>query len=124
MNRNALLDYAYQTYRTTPEYLWARYPGYAVLRHDDNNKWYAVIMNVSKDKLGLDRKEEVDIVNVKCDPKMIGSLQMETGILPAYHMSKNSWVSVLLDGSVADDLIYALLDMSFLQTQGKEKKTR
>lgn len=122
MNRNALLDYAYQTYRTTPEHLWARYPGYAVLRHSDNNKWYAVLMNVSKDKLGLDGTGEVDIVDIKCDPQMIGSLQMTKGILPAYHMSKGSWVSVLLDGSVEDDLVYALLDISFLQTQEKKKK--
>ncbi len=37
---------------------------YAVLRHSDNNKWYAVIMNVSKEKLGLAGTEEVDIMDM------------------------------------------------------------
>ena len=35
-----------------------------------NGKWYAVIMTVEKSKLGLDGKEPVDIMDVKCDPDM------------------------------------------------------
>ena len=41
----------------------------AVLRHK-NGKWYAVIMTVEKSKLGLEGKEPVDIMDVKCDPDM------------------------------------------------------
>lgn len=29
----------------------------------------------------------IDIVNLKCDPVLIGSLQSEKGIFPVYHMS-------------------------------------
>lgn len=54
-----------KTYKTQPEYLWARYPGYAVFRHSDNQKWFALIMDVPGDRLGLDSGEIMDILNVK-----------------------------------------------------------
>lgn len=122
MDRETVFDYADKVYKSVPEYLWAKHPDYAVLRHGDNNKWYAVIMNVSKDKLGLDSTENVDIMNVKCDPLMTGSLRMTKGIFTAYHMNKENWISVLLDGSVDEDTIYNLLNMSFALTSDKKKK--
>ncbi len=118
VNRKTIFAYANKIYRSTPEYLWARDPDSAVLRHADNNKWYALIMNVPKEKLGLDSKEEVDIINVKCDPEKIGSLQMINGIFAGYHMNKRNWISVLLDGSVDESMIYDLLDESFKLTDG------
>lgn len=121
MDRNAVFAYAYKKYRSAPEYLWARYPGYAVLRHSDNNKWYAVIMNVSVEKLGLDGTEEADIMDIKCEPEMIGSLRMTKGIFAGYHMNKGNWISVLLDDNADEDLVYSLLDMSFRLTGNKIK---
>ncbi len=121
MNRQSIFDYAEKTYKSIPEYLWAKYPDHAILRHCDNNKWYAVIMNVSKDKLGLDNTEKVDIINVKCEPESIGLLRMTKGIFAGYHMNKTHWISILLDGSVDEDMIYYLLDMSFRLTENKKK---
>ena len=43
-----LLDYVLKQYGTQPEYLWKSHPDYAVLRHTDNRKWYAIVMNVEK----------------------------------------------------------------------------
>lgn len=122
MDRKTIFDYAHKVYKSTPEYLWTKYPNYAVLRHGHNNKWYAIIMNVSKDKLGLDGTEQVDIMNVKCESEMIGSLRMTKGIFAGYHMNKGNWISVLLDGSVDESMIYNLLDMSFGLTKDKTKK--
>lgn len=124
MDRKTIFDYANQTYQSKPEYLWVKYPDYAVLRHSDNNKWYAIIMNVSKDKLGLDGTEEVDIMDLKCEPEMIGSLRMTKGIFAGYHMNKGNWISVLLDDSVDESMIYSLLDMSFSLTEDKKKKVK
>lgn len=81
-------------------------------------------MNVPKDKLGLSEDGSLDILNVKCDPVLIGSLRKEPGIYPAYHMSKASWLSVALDGSVQDETIKLLLDMSFDLTAAKKKRRR
>lgn len=64
-----------------------RYPKYVVLRHSNDKKWYAVIMNVLRNKLGLEGEEGVDILDVKADPIMAGSFLLEKGILPGYHMN-------------------------------------
>ena len=124
MDRNSVFDYANKKYKSAPEYLWARDPKSAVLRHRDNNKWYAVIMNVPKDKLGLTGTEKVDILNVKCDPEMAGSLRMIKGILAGYHMNKENWISVLLDGSVDENMIFNLVDMSYDLTKDKKKNRK
>ena len=52
-----IFDYAANQYATQPEYLWEKYPEYAILRHGNaKGKWYALIGKISKTKLGL--KEE------------------------------------------------------------------
>ena len=59
-----------------------------MLRHNDNNKWYGVVLEVSTDKLGLPEADIVDVLNVKSDPLLIGSLRGQDGYFPAYHMNK------------------------------------
>ena len=49
--REDILRYARDKYKTEPEYLWRRFPRYAVLRHDDNRKWYGLIMDVPRKNL-------------------------------------------------------------------------
>lgn len=121
MDRKTIFEYAQEKYKAKPEFLWKKYPKDAVLRHHDNKKWFAVIMNIQRSKLGIDSAKDVDIVNVKCDPMTIGSLQMIKGIFPGYHMNKENWISVLLDGSVDENMIYTLLDGSYELTAGKKK---
>ena len=64
------------------------------------------------------------MANLKCDPNLIGSLRGKSGIFPAYHMSKTSWITVSLDGSVPDKHIKMLLDMSYDATATKMKKDK
>lgn len=122
--RQDILSLAKEKYNSEPEYLWLRYPNYAVLRHTDNKKWYAVIMDVPMEKLGLGGKEKVDILELKCDPMMYGSLVMEEGVMPAYHMKKGNWISVLLDGTVDKEKAAALLQMSCEITKSRQAKNR
>jgi predicted DNA-binding protein (MmcQ/YjbR family) len=70
-------------------------------------------MDIPRSRLGLRGESTIDIVNLKCDPVLTGSLRMEKGIFPAYHMNKDKWISVALDGSVDDEQIKMLLDMSY-----------
>ena len=114
--RKEVLAFAAQRYGTQPEFLWASNPQYAVLRHSHNPKWYGLIMNVSGERLGLEESGQVDILDLKCDPIMIGSLLSQPGILPGYHMHKGNWISVLLDGTVELEQIFFLLDLSFSLT--------
>jgi len=122
MDRQQIFDYVKERYGTTPEYLWARYPSYAVLRHQDNEKWYGIVMDVPKNKLGLQGIDAVDILDVKCDPVMIDMLRQSPGFLPGYHMNKTYWLSILLDETVSDNQVLDLLDMSYQMTAKKKKQ--
>jgi len=112
VNREEIFEYVKKQYGTLPEYLWSSSPDSAVLRHK-NGKWYAVIMNVEKSKLGLDENGTVEIMDVKCDPEMAGIIIQTYGFLPGYHMNKQHWITVLLDGTVGESKILDFLDMSY-----------
>lgn len=124
MNRIELKEYIMRIYHADADYPWMKHPGYEVFRHTNNRKWFALIMNVPKEKLGLPGEGGLDIANFKCDPILISSLRSDPGFFPAYHMNKNSWITAALDGSAGDDKIKMLLDMSFELTAGKIKKRR
>ncbi len=64
------------------------------------------------------------IMDLKCELEMIGSLRMTKGIFPGYHMNKGNWISVLLDGSVDESMVFHLLDISFSLTGDKKKKVK
>ncbi len=72
--------------------------------------------------MGLGGDGKIDIMNLKCDPLLIGSLRLEKGFFPAYHMSKANWISVSLDSSVDNEKIKWLIDMSFDLTARKIRK--
>ena len=119
MNREELETYISDHYATQPDYPWADMPRAAVFRHAGNRKWFALVMEVPRDKLGIAGTEMLDIVNFKCDPILIASLRGETGIFPAYHMSKTSWITAALDGSVPAETLKLLLDVSYELTKPK-----
>ncbi len=121
--REDVLKYAAVQYGTQAEYPWASSADSAVLRHKDNKKWYGIIMNVKRETLGIGSGGEIDILNVKFDSLLAGPILDEKGILPAYHMNKSTWISVLLDGSVDLDKITFLLDLSFMLTQDKKQRS-
>lgn len=93
--RGAILAYVREKFGTEPEYPWARYPHYAVLRHQQGRKWYALIMDVPPDRLGLAGDGPVEIINLKSDGVLDLLISGTPGILPAYHMDKRHWVSIL-----------------------------
>ena len=115
--RSAVLRYAREALDTEPDCPFSGDTQTLVLRHADSGKWFALLMRVRADRLTLKRGGEVEIMNVKVDPLLTGSLRTQRGILPAYHMNKERWISVLLDGSVPLEQALALLDMSFSLTR-------
>ena len=108
MTRDELQRYIFDHYSTEPDYPWADAPNHAVPRN----------------KLGLPGTQMIDVVNLKCDPILIGSLRGEPGIFPAYHMNKDSWLSVALDGSAADDQLRLLLERSYAATLPRPRKRK
>lgn len=118
MNRAQFIDYIREQFGAEPEYPWKQWANYAVFRHSDNQKWFALVMDVPDEKLGIEGEKIVDVVNLKLDPDFIDELtRNKKGYLPAYHMNKRSWVSILLDGSVSADDIKPLLAESFEKTR-------
>lgn len=117
MNRDGVIAYIMENYSAEPEYPWIRTPRYAVFRHKPGRKWFAVMVDVSKDKLGLDGNEVVDALLLKCDPLMIGSLLDGRDILPGYHMNKEHWITIVLGGAVPAEQVHSLIELSYFLTK-------
>ena len=100
-----------EKYGNQLEYLWEKSPDTAVLRHKDNQKWYAVLMRIPWDKLEKGREGLVEAVNIKHD--QVADLLSKRGIYPAFHMNKRYWISLTLDDSLSDDDVLDLLEISW-----------
>lgn len=121
--KDKLFTYIEKEYHKNPEYPWARYPGYAVFRHSDNQKWFALIMDIPKSKLGLESDDIAYILNVKMrEPLLMDFLVQQEGFFRGYHISKGNWISILLDGTVAFNEICRWLDESYIATASRETK--
>ncbi len=121
--RSEIFAYAKNKYGTQPEYLWASAPDYAVLRHNDNNKWYGLIMNITYEKIDPQKTGAVDVLNVKLDDILFRDLLIQQdGYYIGYHISRGNWISIALDGTVELESICSLLDTSFTVTASRQKK--
>ena len=119
MNRQTLDLYIQNTYNTKAEFPWESTPTNAVYRHKDNKKWFALIMDLPKAKLFGTSQATITVMNLKCDPLLIGSLLSEKGIYPAYHMNKSHWISVIIGDTAEEEKVKWLLDLSFELTKKK-----
>ena len=53
-------------------------------------------------------------MNLKCDPADSLALRAEhKAILPGYHMNKKHWNTIVLDGSLTEDLVHEMIDHSY-----------
>lgn len=111
--REEIEKYINENYDAIQEYPWEKYPKFTTFKHSNNKKWFALIADVSYEKLKIQKEGIVDVINLKNIPEMIGSLRKDNGILPAYHMNKEHWITILLDGSVPKQKIYDLIDISY-----------
>lgn len=103
---------------------FAKYPDCASFRAADSKKWYALVMPVKKgvlagEKTAKDAQKNVEIVNIKADAEKIPALWKKPGIYPCYHMNKKYWISVILDGTVEDSDLFALVDASRALVAGR-----
>ncbi len=121
--RDELFGYIRDTYGAECEYPWLRYPDYAVFRHGDNKKWFALVMNLPRNRLGLPGAENTDVLNVKLDDLLLRDILLrQAGCFPGYHISRGNWISVLLDGTVPMAEIARLVDVSYRATASAERK--
>ena len=117
-----ILEYIKDTYNAEPEYLWQATPANAALRNNHTGKWFAVLIgNLPLNKFSLQTEERADILNLKCDPVLSFSLVDNERIFYGYHMNKEHWISVRLDGCVPLEELKMLTDMSYRLVDSKHR---
>lgn len=85
---------------------------WAVLRHRGNKKGFAFLYEYNH------RLQ----VNVKCLPEWTGFWRGNfDGVIPAYHMNKTHWNTIILDGSVPDGDVKTMIAESYNLTAPKLK---
>lgn len=104
-----ILKYAQENFAEYPEFLWKRYPEYAVLRRKDTGKWYGLLMRIKKDKLKLKEQGPLEILVIRSNPADVDRIIDGKKYFPAYHMNKKNWLTVSLESSVPDKQILAML---------------
>lgn len=118
MNVQTVIDYCLSEFsNASVDAPFKHDPDAQVLRHSGNRKWFALLMHVSASKLGLDEATELDILTLKVQPELNALLQTQPGFFPAYHMSKEHWLTLRLDAFTSIDEISDLLEASFVATR-------
>ena len=112
-----IMDFITSEYSDKAEYLF-EHDDTAVFRKGDKKKWYAVVMNISKRRLGVQSDEKIQVLNVKLSPDEIALLVDNKGYFPAYHMNKKHWCSIALDETLCDDEIFFRIIQSYALVKG------
>lgn len=90
-------------------------PNWTVMRHGSNHKSFAMIYD----------RDGALWMNVKAEPMaVILWQQVFAAVRPAYHMNKEHWVSILLDGSMASGEVMRLVEDSYRLTLPAEAKKK
>ena len=119
IDREEIFRYVKEKYNTSPDYPWERDVLSAVLRKS-NKKWYGLVMNVRRSVIDEKGEGNVDILNVKASPLVREILIGEGKAIPAYHMNKLHWVSLILPDASVQTAEF-LTRVSFELTQSKKR---
>ncbi len=83
-------------------------PNWCVIRHKKNQRVFAWIFE----------KDNYIWINVKCDPEWREFWRNAyQAVKPAYHLNKQHWNSIILDGTIPDQDIYKMIRESYFLTQ-------
>ena len=124
--RGQLEVYAKKKYRVEPEQLPFNHEDYAIFRHPDSGKWFAVFIVKPRNEFGLSGDGDTEIISLKIRDHLLADLLLlQPGYLRGYPSARWNWVSIVLDGTVPFEDICQWLDESYLATisKAKNKKT-
>ena len=113
-----ILSYIGETFHAEPEFLWERFPEYAALRVPGKKPWFALVGKVPKEKLGLDEGGDAEVINLKDEPDRVKERLAAATALPAYHMNKKHWYTLILDDRCADETVRTWIDKSYALVEG------
>ena len=111
-----VIKYVKEKYNDDLEFLWNKLPEAAIWRNQGNQKWYGILMKISEKKLGIESDKIVEIIDLRCvkDSNIFDNEK----IFPGYHMNKQSWITIKLDGSMTTKEIFEYIDMSYHINKG------
>ncbi len=110
-----VITYIKEKYHDNLEFLWSNTPTNAIWRHQDNQKWYGLLMVIEENKLGLKSNQKIEVINLKYPKDDILNIIDHQHIFPGYHMNKNHWITIPLDNRLNISNIYQLIDQSYQQ---------
>lgn len=108
-----IIKYIKDKYDDDLEFLWEKFDDNAIWRNNQNNKWYGLLCKVSENKLGIDSKKEVEIIDLRYQKNEIDNIIDFKEVFPGYHMNKKSWITIKLDNTVDTNKIIELIDNSY-----------
>ena len=108
-----VIEYIKNKYNEDLEFLWEKYPGDGVFRHKESGKWYAVILNIQMNKLGLNSDDIVDIIDLKINPEELDEIVDNKKYFRGYHMNKRRWVTIILNDSISNEELFKYIDKSY-----------
>ena len=108
-----IIHYIKNKYQDELEYLWEKFSENAIWRNKQNNKWYGLIMIIEENKLGIKGNKKIEIIDLRYSKEDIKNIVDNKKIFKGYHMNKNNWITIKLDGSVNLEEIYNLIDISY-----------
>ena len=109
----AVIAYVREQYGDELEFLWRATPEDAVWRTRANGKWYGILFALSARKLGKDDDDWLEVMNVRYPKGRVDEVVDGERILPGYHMNKQNWITIILDGQVTTAEVLRLLDQSY-----------
>ena len=110
---NRITRKIFSKYGDEPEFLWEKFDGSGVFRNKESQKWYAAILDVDRGKLQKGKSGVIEVLDIKLNPEEIQELLLQPNFYPAYHMNKKSWITIILDESVSDEVVMDLIDKSY-----------
>jgi len=73
-----------------------------------------LVYKVKGKMFALTDVENFETINLKVDPEVGAALREQyPGVEPGYHMNKKHWITVHLDGAIADKLVKQWIDNSY-----------
>ena len=108
-----VIEYIHIKYGDELEFLWEKFDDNAIWRNKQNNKWYFLIMTIPESKLGFNSDNIIEVINVMYQKGKTQEVVDNVAIYPGYHMNKNSWITIKLDGTAELEKIYKLIDNSY-----------
>lgn len=116
-----IINYIKEKYNDELEFLWKKFDNAAIIRNKINSKWYVLFMIVEKNKIGIDSDELIEIIDLRYEKGCTDKIVDNKVIFPGYHMNKNSWITIKLDGSIDINEILKLIDNSYNLSLNKKR---